>query len=163
MLLDYFLRYLLTRDGDLTLVLAGPGETRMPVRLTERIVRLGAVDERTKRDALAGALLTVQPSVRESFSLVLMESWAQGTPVLVNAGCDVTRHFALESGGGVPFANFAEFAGLVDYVRAHPDVRAALGARGQAYVRDRFDWSRILLRYAALAGGEAVAGLPAPA
>jgi glycosyltransferase involved in cell wall biosynthesis len=149
LLLDYFVRYALAHD-DVLLVLIGPGETRLPVQLGERIVRLGAVDEATKHDAYAAALATVQPSVRESFSLVLMESWVEGTPVLVNDRCAVTRHFALESGGGLPFANSAEFAALIDYLRAHPSVRAALGERGRAYVRRHFAWPRILGRYTAL-------------
>ncbi|MCS6802712.1 MAG: glycosyltransferase family 4 protein [Dehalococcoidia bacterium] len=149
LLLDYFVRYALAHD-DLLLVLAGPGEPRLPVQLGDRIVRLGTVDEETKRDAYAAALATVQPSVRESFSLVLMESWVEGTPVLVNDRCAVTRHFALASGGGLPFRCYAEFAALVNYLRANPAIRAALGERGRAYVRRRFAWPTILARYAAL-------------
>lgn len=150
LLLDYFLRYLLTRDDGLTLVLAGPGDLRLPVRLAERIVQLGPVDDAVKHDAYAAALATVQPSVRESFSLVLMESWIEATPVLVNAGCAVTSHFALASGGGLPFANFSEFAGLVDYLREHPEVSKALGRRGRAYVEHHFSWPAILQKYAGL-------------
>lgn len=149
LLLDYFVRYALHHD-DLLLVLAGPGELRRPVQLADRIIHLGAVDEQTKRDAYAAALATVQPSVRESFSLVLMESWVEGTPVLVNARCAVTRDFALASGGGLPFANFAEFAALIEYLRAHPTARAALGARGRSYVQRHFAWPTLLARYRAL-------------
>ncbi|GIW10320.1 MAG: hexosyltransferase [Dehalococcoidia bacterium] len=150
LLLDYFLRYLLRSDDSLQLVLIGPGELRRPVRYHERILQLGMVDEATKHDAYAAALATVQPSVRESFSLVLMESWVEGTPVLVNAACAVTTHFARCSGGGLPFATFAEFAALVDYLRQQPAVRAALGERGRAYVRQQFSWPAIATKYASL-------------
>ncbi|GIW05678.1 MAG: hexosyltransferase [Dehalococcoidia bacterium] len=149
LLLDYFVRYALSRE-ELLLVLAGPGETRLPVKLRDRIIRLGAIDEETKHDAYAAALATVQPSVRESFSLVLMESWVEGTPVLVNERCAVTRHFALASGGGLPFATYAEFAALVEYLLTHPAARDALGARGRAYVLRNFAWPTILERYRSL-------------
>src|SRR5262249_15317947 len=43
---------------------------------------LGFVAETTKHDILAGAAALVQLSKYESLSLVALEAWAQGTPVI---------------------------------------------------------------------------------
>ena len=55
-----------------------------------------------------------QPSVNESFSIVLMEAWLAGTPVLVHARCPVTTHHVFQAGGGLAFEDFYEFAEALD-------------------------------------------------
>jgi glycosyltransferase involved in cell wall biosynthesis len=62
-----------------TLVLAG--EASMDIRV-EGVRVLGRVSEQEKWDALAGALAAVVPSAKESLSLLALEAFAVGTPVV---------------------------------------------------------------------------------
>jgi glycosyltransferase involved in cell wall biosynthesis len=85
MLAEYFMRYKERHPGDLALALVGP----VSQKVTEHpdIVVTGTVSEADKWDILAGAKVMVNPSAYESFSLVLLEAWTVGIPVLVNQMC----------------------------------------------------------------------------
>src|SRR5690606_18002454 len=61
------------------LLLAGRGELRLR---GQGIRVLGPLSEADKHDALAAAFAVVNPSPLESLSLVTLEAFAQGTPVL---------------------------------------------------------------------------------
>ncbi|MGH7805549.1 MAG: glycosyltransferase family 4 protein, partial [Candidatus Binatia bacterium] len=132
----------------LSLVVAGDGSIPESVR-PRGVIDLSRLDEEEKRVACAGALALCQPSVNESFSIVIMEAWLQGTPVLVNAACPVTRRHARESGGGLAFADAAELAALVDHLRANPDDARTLGRNGRAYVLEQYTWPVVTERFAA--------------
>lgn len=141
LLLDHFRRLKLEQGGDLKLVMIGPGGIVSIAR--PDVIDLGVTDEQTKRDALAGALSLVNPSVNESFSLVIMESWNARRPVLVHAGCAVTVEHCRASHGGLYFANYAEFAAAVRWLADHPTEAAAMGVQGERYVRANFAWERV--------------------
>ena len=84
---------------DLDLVLIGGGEIQIPKNIKENVHDLGFVSIDDKYRAYANSLTLIQPSINESFSIVIMESWAVGTPVIVNDKCEVTKNFAIESNG----------------------------------------------------------------
>ena len=128
----------------LSLVVAGDGQIVEP---HPGVIDLPRFDEDEKRSAYAGALALCQPSTNESFSIVLMEAWLEGTPVLVNAGCPVTRQHAVDSGGGLWFSNELELAAEVAWLRAHPAEAKALGASGAAFVRERYAPAAVLDRF----------------
>jgi glycosyltransferase involved in cell wall biosynthesis len=88
-----------------------------------------------------------QPSKNESFSLVIMESWLCGRPVLVHDHCEVTKNFARESSGGLYFNDYFEFEGCVNYLLTNKDISATMGLNGRKYVLDHFDWNIIVDRY----------------
>ena len=148
-LLRYFGEYLKRRDTAMKLVLIGGGEIQLPGGLVRsgRIADLGFVDRQDKYDALAAAELLCQPSLNESFSLVIMESWLCGRPVLVHEGCPVTRNFVSQCSGGLYFGSYFEFEGCLDYLAAHRDTASAMGENGRNYVRSHFDWDVIVRRY----------------
>ena len=81
-------RYKERHPGDLALALVGPVSDKAPEH--PDIVVTGTVSEADKWDILAGAEVMVNPSAYESFSLVLLEAWTLGIPVLVNASCAAT-------------------------------------------------------------------------
>ena len=53
-----------------------------------------------KFDALAAADLLIMPSYFESLSMVALEAWAIGRPVLANGRCDVLKGQCIRSDGG---------------------------------------------------------------
>ena len=108
---------------------------------------LGFLSEQNKRDCLAASLALCVPSVMESFSIVMMESWIAGRPVIVNARCAVTSGFCRDSNGGLWFENYAEFREIVDYLRENPEAAAAMGRSGAAFVREQFDSATVARNY----------------
>ena len=130
-------------------MLIGGGSIAIPPEAAPYVDDLGFVDVQDKYDACAAAVLLCQPSKNESFSLVIMESWLCGRPVLVHAGCPVTRNFASESNGGLYFDNYFEFEGTVRYLLDHPAIADQMGKNGGRYVREHFAWDVITQKYIA--------------
>ena len=139
-------------DG-VDLVTFGAGRVQPPESVAARVIDLGFVSESDKNDAFSAALAYVQPSRMESFSRTVMESWLAGTPVLAIDGGAVVDWHIERSGGGLIFTDGAGLAEAVAGLRADPDRRAALGAKGREYVRREYDWPVVLDRIEAdLAG-----------
>src|SRR5262249_31487061 len=88
-LFQFFGSYLNESAGRLTLVLIGHSLLDIPSH--PRIRHLGFLDDADKFDAVAAAELLVMPSYFESLSMVALEAWALGRPVLANAKCDVLK------------------------------------------------------------------------
>src|SRR5262249_7656124 len=101
LLVDYFAQYKRQYRGELQLVLVGKGAAEIPPHRHQDILDLGFLPEQDKLDAYAAALALCQPSLNESFSIVMMEAWVAGTPALVHANCAVTREHCLEANGGL--------------------------------------------------------------
>ncbi len=147
-LIRYFCEFKRRHEGDpLKLVLIGGGDVEIPSEYREEILDLGFVDIQDKYDAYAGALTLCQPSLNESFSLVVMESWLCGRPVLVHGKCNVTKHFASEANAGLYFENYFEFEGCVEYFQNNAGIADAMGAQGRAFVLKNFSWETIVKKY----------------
>lgn len=147
LLLDYFARYR-ADGGTLRLVcVGGPGEP-LPTTLTTSgaASELGFLSPQEKYDAYAAATLMCQPSTHESFSLVMMEAWTCGTPVLVHSDCAVTRDYCETSGGGLHFRTYDEFATCIEWLANHADTARHMGRAGRAYVYQHFTWDTIITR-----------------
>lgn len=146
-LVKYFSEYRKRRVTDLKLVLIGGGEIQIPADVRDHVIDLGFVDRQDKYDAIAASEFLCQPSKNESFSLVIMESWLCGRPVLVHEKCAVTANFARESEGGLYFNDYFEFEGCTDFFLSKKDTAAQMGRNGCAYVKKNFDWDIIVDKY----------------
>lgn len=144
LLLECFSRYRQARAPKLSLVVLGPGQT---YARQHGLVDLGFVPEADKRDALAGSVALVQPSMLESFSLTVMESWLARRPVMVHGDCDVTKDHCLASDGGLWFRNYPEFAAGLDRLRSDDTLATRMGAKGETYVLENFTWPRVMEKY----------------
>jgi glycosyltransferase involved in cell wall biosynthesis len=144
-LTSYFTAYKNRHPGPLKLVLRGEGPLAVPAH--PDIVSIGFQSERDKLDAYAAATLLCQPSRLESFSIVIMESWLAGVPVLVHGDCEVTRHHVVRSNGGLYYSGFDEFAGALDWLLEHADRRERMGRLGRAYVLQEYNWPTVLARF----------------
>jgi glycosyltransferase involved in cell wall biosynthesis len=151
-LVSHFVAYRQARpERDLKLVLAGSGPLPLPNH--PNLMSLGFLERRDLEDAYAAAAVLCQPSLVESFSIVLMEAWLAGTPVLVHGHCAVTRHHVLKSSGGLYFTSAAEFGETVDWFLDHPQEREWMGALGRAYVSREFNWPVVLQRFRTAVSG----------
>lgn len=147
-LLKYFAEYKMREpDSPLHLVLVGGGEIELPENSAEFIHDLGFVDVQDKYNAMAAAEFLCQPSLNESFSIVIMESWLCGRPVLVHERCSVTSDFAKRSQGGLYFRDYYEFEGCVKWLTENREKASELGANGREFVKKSFDWDIITDKY----------------
>jgi glycosyltransferase involved in cell wall biosynthesis len=147
LVMQYFRSWRQRREDAARLVLVGRGPLRIPAA-EPSFVAAGVPDEQEKMDACAGAVALCQPSVNESFSRVIMESWLNEVPVLVHADCAVTVGHCRRSGGGLWFADWFEFAEVMDLLWRDEALRRRLGAAGRRYVLAECHWDVVCARIA---------------
>ena len=111
------------------------------------VIVAGTVDDPTKWGALRGALALVSPSPYESFGLVVLEAWAAGTPVVVNAACAATREHCERSGGGLWVRDYEELEIALRRLAGSGELRTHLARSGEHYPRSRFAWPSLTDRY----------------
>jgi len=144
-LFDFFIRYVDGHPRPPSLVLIGTPVLDIPVH--PRIRHLGFVDDQDKCDAIAGAAALIMPSYYESLSMVVLEAWALGTPVIANARCDVLLGQCLRSNGGLYYRNDSEFAGVLDRILDDRRLAAALGRNGREFFERHYSWPVIERKY----------------
>jgi glycosyltransferase involved in cell wall biosynthesis len=128
------------------LVLAGPEMTNFKTfwktyRSTDRVRRLGVLDEDQKRDFFAGIDVFALPSRSDSFGLVLLEAWANGVPnVGYRAGgiAGVIRHE--EDGLLVKCGDVNGLATALTRFIDDESLRRRLGEAGRERTRNEFRW-----------------------
>ncbi len=126
------------------------GSRVLPIPEHPGIRYLGRVSEQDKYDALAAATALVMPSFYESLSMVLLEAWALGRPVLVNAHCAVLEGQVRRSRGGLYYRDAAEFTECVRLLREDARLGDALGRCGNAYYTAQYAWPVIESKYEAM-------------
>src|SRR5262249_2096053 len=137
-LFDFFQRYSQDPGSRLSLVLIG--HSLLPIPAHPRIHHLGFLDDADKFDALAAADLLIMPSYFESLSMVVLEAWALGRPVLVNGTCEVLKGQSIRSNAGLYYESYAEFAEALRALERNPWLSDALGRNGRQFYRDHYAW-----------------------
>jgi len=140
-LFAYWKKFLAETGLDVDLVLAGKHVIAVPE--DPRIRLVGFISEEEKVAALRQCALLVMPSPYESLSVITLEAWKLGVPVLANARCRVLMGQCLRSNGGFFYHGYAEFAEALGLLLERPDVGRALGAQGKAYVDAEYSWERV--------------------
>ncbi len=143
LLMDYLLAFRERTGQDLKLVLTGSGPIEPPPALATHIHDLGFVSEEDKHDAMAAAEVFCHPSANESLSIVILESWLAGTPVLVHAAGDVMPYHCRKSGGGLWFRNYPEFEEGLLLLTSRRDVREQMADSGRSYVKSVYAWNTV--------------------
>jgi glycosyltransferase involved in cell wall biosynthesis len=140
-LFAYFKKFLEETGADVDLVLAGKSVVKVPEH--PRIRHVGFISEEEKVAALRQCLLLVMPSPYESLSVIVLEAWKLGVPVIANARCKVLAGQCLRSNGGLFYHGYAEFAESLKLLLADRELAASLGRQGQAYVDREYAWETI--------------------
>jgi glycosyltransferase involved in cell wall biosynthesis len=147
MLARFFATFKERHPGPLKLVLAGSiADEPLP---HPDIVVTGPIDEATKWGGLRGSIALVSPGAFEAFSLIVIEGWTAGVPVVVHGRCGPTKEHCERSGGGLWFDGYATFEAVIGRLAADGPLRTELARRGRAYVDAEFRWPTIIKRYAA--------------
>ena len=138
------------RSSELKLVLVGDRSASFARH--EGIVDLGFVSEDAKWTLLANARALVQPSLNESYSRVLFESWLVGRPAIAHGGCLATAIAVNESGGGWTANSATDWE--ASFARIDGDERELqmLGERGRAFAQSYAAWDGVLDRFEGIVG-----------
>jgi glycosyltransferase involved in cell wall biosynthesis len=140
-LIQYFSEYV-KEGGEATLVLMGVKLMALP---EDPFVRFaGLLSDRERHQALEAATVVSCPSPYESLSLLALESFSVGTPVLANARSAVLVEHCVKSNGGLYYADRDEFDEALSLLVRDERLRAALGRNGRDYIRTNYRWDVVL-------------------
>jgi glycosyltransferase involved in cell wall biosynthesis len=140
-LFAYFRKFVEETRADVDLVLAGSAV--IPIPDHPRIHHVGRVTEEEKVAALGQCRLLVMPSPYESLSIITLEAWKLGTPVLANGRCRVLMGQCLRSNGGLFYHGYAEFAEGLRLLLEKPQLAASLGRQGRDWVDTECAWETV--------------------
>jgi len=123
------------------------GVKLMPLPEEPFIRFAGRLSDQERTQALEAATVVVVPSPYESLSLLALESFAAGTPVLANARSEVLVDHCQKSNAGLYYADRDEFNECLRLLVADQRLRASMGANGREYIRNNYRWDVILGKY----------------
>lgn len=138
-------RFRSRHEGPATLVLIGHREMAVPDRSDVRYV--GQVSDAEKFDALAGCTAVTYSGLLDSLSIIVLEAWAMGKPVVVSSKAPVLANLSRRAGAGLPYGSADEFAGLLEVLIERPALAAELGAAGRAFVARTYTWPGVVQKY----------------
>ena len=128
-LFAFYLRLLAEERTDLKLLLVG--KAYVPVPEHPDIIHVGFQENKEKFDLLYGAEFLVMPSQYESLSMVALEAWAVGKPVLANGRTEVLHGQCRRSHAGLWYSDYDEFKETFLALSADPGLRLAAGRQRQ--------------------------------
>lgn len=116
---------------------------RLPPADRNRIRVFPSIEEDEKRDMLAACDLLALPSRTDSFGIVYLEAWLYRKPVIGARTWGIGDVIADgEDGLLVPFGDIEALAQAIAFLLDHPEVRARMGAAGEAKVYQLHTWER---------------------
>lgn len=143
-LVEYFSSYV-NAGGDASLVLMGVKLMPLP---EEPFIRFaGRLSDQERTQALEAATVVVVPSPYESLSLLALEAFSVGTPILANARSAVLVDHCQKSNAGLYYADRDEFEECLRALVADQRLRANMGRNGREYIRQHYRWDVILAKY----------------
>lgn len=144
-LIDFYNCYQESYEGEAKLVMVGQGEMLLPKQ--SGLVEAGFVDEQTKFDAIAGAEAIIVPSRYESMSMVALEGWMLGKPIVCTGQSEVVREMCQRNNGGLYYYNRFEFTEILHLLATDSCVNTTLGRQGKAFVESTYTWRKIIASY----------------
>jgi len=146
MLIDLFLHYLEHEsNSQITLVLAGT--LYMPAMKHPQILLPGFLTEQDKQSALTDATLIVSPSRYESLSLLVLDAFNAGKPVLGFAESRVVTQHLAKSQAGFVYSTPDEFCQQLHLLLHDEQLRQTLGQKGKSYIDQNFRWPNVVHKF----------------
>lgn len=108
----------------------------------EAVTFTGMLEGALKRGAFAAASVFVAPSYSEGFSMSVLEAMAAGLPCVITEGCNFPEAAAARA-ARVTRTEAGDFAVALLSVLRDGAEAAAMGARGQRLVLERYTWDGI--------------------
>jgi glycosyltransferase involved in cell wall biosynthesis len=143
-LFEYFATYI-AGGGDANLFLMGT--KLMPIPEEPWVRFPGVLTDQERLHALEAATVVIVPSPFESLSLLALEAFAVGTPVLANERSEVVAEHCRASNAGLYYGERAEFVEALKLLMDDERLRRAMGRNGREYVRRNYRWDIIIGKY----------------
>ena len=144
-LFEYWEKYKKNNPSSLKLLLVGGVKMDIPDR--NDVVSLGFVGEDEKNSMIANARCLIMPSPYESLSIVLLESWICGRPVLVNGKCQVLKGQVRRSNGGLWYDSCEEFSACLDFLLQGKEVTGKMVLSGRRYAEENYNPTTVKQKY----------------
>ena len=141
---------------DATLVIAGPdidgyqAKVEAMVRehnVADRVLFAGMLYGRDRAAALVDADLFVLPSYQENFGVVVIESLAVGTPVIISDQVNIHRHIGAAGVGDVVAPRADELSLALELALGDHQLRHDAATRAPEFVRTNYDRTTIARRW----------------
>lgn len=149
-LIQYFLNYIsLSKNEKLTLVLAGENDGSVNISYHPQVKFIGFISQSDKTSLIAHSACVINPSPKESLSLLALEAIALGRPLLVNAKCDVLRYYSEQLNTVFAYSHVSEFNELLSrilHLRKLPDFKLTL-LESKKWAQERYSWEKIVSFY----------------
>jgi glycosyltransferase involved in cell wall biosynthesis len=123
------------------------GVKLMPLPEDPHVRFAGMLPDQERLHALEAATVVIAPDPHESVSLLALEAFAVGTPILANEQSGVLAEHCRRSNAGLYYGDRWEFTEALKLLMKNRDLRAAMGRNGQAYVQKHYAWDVILSKY----------------
>ncbi|MCH7403433.1 glycosyltransferase family 4 protein [Belliella kenyensis] len=142
-LTDWFLEYKKINKSNVKLVLTG--RLFMKMVNNEDIIYTGFVSEAEKTALISKARMVVNPSDKESLSLLLLESMALGKPVIVNGNCEVMKQHCIKSDFACDyFITKNDFFNKLELSLENSKYRDNMVKKAKEYVLTHYNWKKII-------------------
>lgn len=144
------------KDRSAVLAIAGPDSDGYQKTVEKMIADAGIADRvfftgmlwREQRvAALADSDLFVLPSYQENFGVVVVESLAAGTPVVISDQVNLHPEISAAGVGGVVPLDVDRLAQEMDRWLSNEQQRMSVGEKGKQFARQRYDWRKIAERW----------------
>lgn len=144
LLIPYFEEYLRHHpETDLQLWMSGPPPNSD--ELPDFVKHFGYVEESLKCAMMKNAVAVINPSYVESLSLIVLEAMMLGTPILVNAHCEVLKMHA-QNNRGFSYSSSSEFEEAVEQILELQGVAERV-SRAKSYVMDHYTWDQVNVKW----------------
>jgi glycosyltransferase involved in cell wall biosynthesis len=132
-------------NTELTVAIAGSGRKVGPPRRAglATILQLGSVSAGALTGWLSAADLLCLPSSSETFGLVVLEAWREGTPVLVSDIPALRTLVSSSRGGATTPVDPGSLAHSLGELLSRPDLLCEMGAAGRDHWKRNFTAERI--------------------
>ena len=137
------------------LVIAGPDNDGWGARVRPWLEEAGVLERTTFTGMLLGperlavlqdATMFVLPSYSENFGLAVIEAMASGLPVIISDNVNIWREVELAGAGKVVPCEAGKLTAAILDLLDKPEMARQMGQKGQALVRDEFQWPDIAVR-----------------
>ena len=144
------------RNREAVLVIAGPDfdgyravveQKVAEAKVADRVIFTGILRGAERVAAMADADLFVLPSRQENFGVVVAESLAAGTPVIISDRVNLHPEIAAAEVGAVIPLDRDALTATLDQWLADDELRRTAADRARPFARARFDWGRIAAQW----------------
>jgi glycosyltransferase involved in cell wall biosynthesis len=142
---------LLDIGGDFALKIVGWGELEcLEGQLTAGVEVCGPVDGPAKETLYREAEYVILPSFSEGLPMVVLEAWAQGTPVIMTPQCNLASAFAEDAALEIQPEVDSIAAGLRRALDGGASLRARTAEAGFRFCKERYSLDSVIERFVCL-------------